>query len=252
MPSSTNGFELLLRGFRMASCLSPQGIAVIRQFSPSRCTLRHSSMIGSHRPRSPGASAARHSIRRCRKFIVDFPRLCLFDGPTFNAKVLSHEPVRRQFGNLAPHIRCIGLGPHAISTYSTVLERGRHAIEKLVHGEWVEANPKALGLRGADAAKAIGVMRSNFTNSVTAAMRSPEIAVRFEGPFGGGADLWLRMQAAHDLAKVRRSQEKITVRGLARPVESLQASARRWGRRSHDDRRANAYRGTTPGLRRCE
>jgi plasmid maintenance system antidote protein VapI len=29
------------------------------------------------------------------------------------------------------------------------------------------------------------------------------MAVRFEGTFGGGADVWLRMQAARDLAKVR-------------------------------------------------
>ena len=45
------------------------------------------------------------------------------------------------------------------------------------------------------------------------------MAVRFEKAFGGGgADMWLRMQAAHDLAKVRQSQEKITVRRLARPT----------------------------------
>ena len=49
---------------------------------------------------SPGASAARHLVRRSRKFIVDFPRLRLLDGPRFNAVVLSHEPVQRQFANL--------------------------------------------------------------------------------------------------------------------------------------------------------
>jgi plasmid maintenance system antidote protein VapI len=32
------------------------------------------------------------------------------------------------------------------------------------------------------------------------------MAVRFEGAFDGGADVWLRMQAAHDFAKVRQSQ----------------------------------------------
>ncbi len=44
------------------------------------------------------------------------------------------------------------------------------------------------------------------------------MAARFDRAFGGGADMWLRMQAAHDLAKVHRSQETITVRRLARPV----------------------------------
>jgi plasmid maintenance system antidote protein VapI len=35
------------------------------------------------------------------------------------------------------------------------------------------------------------------------------MAVCFEKTFGGAADMWLRMQAAHDLAKVRQSQQKI-------------------------------------------
>jgi hypothetical protein len=50
---------------------------------------------------SPGASAARHLVRRSRKFIGDFPRLRFLDSPRFNATILSQEPVRRQFGNLA-------------------------------------------------------------------------------------------------------------------------------------------------------
>jgi addiction module HigA family antidote len=65
----------------------------------------------------------------------------------------------------------------------------------------VEANLKALGLRGAEAAKAIGVMRQqlyNVSNGKSAV--TPEMAVCFEGAFGGGADLSLRMRAAHELA----------------------------------------------------
>jgi antitoxin HigA-1 len=46
---------------------------------------------------------------------------------------------------------------------------------------------------------------------------TPEMAVRCDKAFGGGAGVWLRIQAAHDLAKVRQSQEKITVRRLGRP-----------------------------------
>jgi hypothetical protein len=41
------------------------------------------------------------------------------------------------------------------------------------------------------------------------------MAVRCEKAFGGGADLRLRMQTAHDLAKVRQSQQRITVRRRA-------------------------------------
>jgi addiction module HigA family antidote len=71
----------------------------------------------------------------------------------------------------------------------------------------------------AEAAKAIGVTRQQLykVNNGRSAV-TPEIAVRFEKAFDGGAEMWLRMQAAHDLAKVRQSQEKITVRRLARPV----------------------------------
>jgi plasmid maintenance system antidote protein VapI len=43
-------------------------------------------------------------------------------------------------------------------------------------------------------------------------------AVRFDKAFGGGADLSLRMQAAHDLAKVQQSEEVIRVRRLAWPA----------------------------------
>jgi addiction module HigA family antidote len=71
----------------------------------------------------------------------------------------------------------------------------------------------------AEAAKAIGVTRQQLykVNNGRSAV-TPEMAVRFEKAFDGGAEMWLRMQAAHDLAKVRQSQEKITVRRLARQV----------------------------------
>lgn len=37
----------------------------------------------------------------------------------------------------------------------------------------------------------------------------PDMAVRFEQAFGSTAEFWLRTQARHDLAQVRRSCEKI-------------------------------------------
>ena len=86
-------------------------------------------------------------------------------------------------------------------------------------GELVEANLKELGFSVAEAAKAIGVTRQQLYNVINGRSAvTPEMAVRFEKAFGGGADMWLRMHAAHDLAKVRQSQEKITVRRLARPA----------------------------------
>ncbi len=38
------------------------------------------------------------------------------------------------------------------------------------------------------------------------------MAIRLEKAFGGGAETWLRMQAAYDLAQVEKHARKIKVR----------------------------------------
>jgi plasmid maintenance system antidote protein VapI len=50
---------------------------------------------------------------------------------------------------------------------------------------------------------------------------TPEMAVRFEKAFGGSADMWLRMQAAYDLAQVRQREGQIVIRRL-RPSDAPQ------------------------------
>jgi len=40
---------------------------------------------------------------------------------------------------------------------------------------------------------------------------TPAIALRFEQAFGGSADMWLRMQAAYDLAQARKNQGKMNI-----------------------------------------
>jgi len=86
-------------------------------------------------------------------------------------------------------------------------------------GELAAANLKELGLSVAEAAKAIGVTRQQLYKVINGRSAvTPEMAVRFEVAFGGSADVWLTMQAANDLAKVRQSEEEIRVRRLARPV----------------------------------
>jgi antitoxin HigA-1 len=40
---------------------------------------------------------------------------------------------------------------------------------------------------------------------------TPEMALRFEKAFGGSADMWLRMQAAYDLAQARKNQRKMNI-----------------------------------------
>jgi addiction module HigA family antidote len=40
---------------------------------------------------------------------------------------------------------------------------------------------------------------------------TPQMALRFEKAFGGSADMWLRMQAAYDLAQARKLQGEINI-----------------------------------------
>ena len=72
-----------------------------------------------------------------------------------------------------------------------------------------------LGLTITGAAKALGVTRQALNNLVNGkAGISPEMAVRISKAFGGSPDMWLRLQANHDLAKVR--QEEIDVKRYRR------------------------------------
>jgi antitoxin HigA-1 len=82
-------------------------------------------------------------------------------------------------------------------------------------GELVRANLEELGLSVADAAKGLAITRQQLHNVIAGRSAvSPEMAVRFEKGFGGSADMWLRMQAAFDLAEVRRREGEIAVERL--------------------------------------
>ncbi|KAF4516152.1 hypothetical protein B566_EDAN000390 [Ephemera danica] len=70
-----------------------------------------------------------------------------------------------------------------------------------------------LGFSVAAGAKALGVTRQAMNNLVSGkAGISAEMAIRLEKAFGGGAETWLRMQAAYDLAQVEKRAGKIKVR----------------------------------------
>jgi addiction module HigA family antidote len=85
-------------------------------------------------------------------------------------------------------------------------------------GELVQANLEELGLSVAEAANALGVTRQQLYNVINGKSGvTAEMAVRFEKAFGGSADMWLRMQAAYDLARVRRREGQIVVRRLGPP-----------------------------------
>jgi addiction module HigA family antidote len=73
-----------------------------------------------------------------------------------------------------------------------------------------------LGLTITEAARALGVTRQALNNLVNGkAAISPEMAIRLDKAFGGGADTWLRLQAAYDLAQAAKYAGKIKVRRVA-------------------------------------
>ena len=73
-----------------------------------------------------------------------------------------------------------------------------------------------LGLTITEAAKALGVSRQALNNLIHGqAGISPEMAIRLDMAFGGGADTWLRLQAAYDLAQAEKFAHQIKVKRFA-------------------------------------
>lgn len=78
----------------------------------------------------------------------------------------------------------------------------------------------ALGLTVTQASEQLGVTRVTLSRVLNgSAAVSPEMALRIEkwlGPENGGsADLWLRLQAAYDLAQARKARAPL-LRGIKR------------------------------------
>lgn len=81
-----------------------------------------------------------------------------------------------------------------------------------------------LGLSVADGAKALGVTRQAMNNLVRGrAGISAEMAIRLEKAFGGGAETWLRLQAAYDLAQAEKKSRAIKVRRVADRARTVHA-----------------------------
>ena len=73
-----------------------------------------------------------------------------------------------------------------------------------------------LGLSVTEAARQLGVSRKQLSDLVNGhAGISPEMAIRLDKAFGGGADTWLRLQAGYDLAQAMKRSGKIKVRRLS-------------------------------------
>jgi len=86
-------------------------------------------------------------------------------------------------------------------------------------GALVRDNLDDLGLSVAEAALGLGITRQQLYKAINSKSAvTPEIALRLGKAFGGTADLWLRMQINHDLARVRRNGVGIDVQRFATKV----------------------------------
>jgi addiction module HigA family antidote len=79
-------------------------------------------------------------------------------------------------------------------------------------GALAKANLDELNLSVAQAAKSIKITRQQLHNVVQGRSAvTPQMALRFEKAFGGSADMWLRMQAAYDLAQARKREGEMNI-----------------------------------------
>lgn len=61
-----------------------------------------------------------------------------------------------------------------------------------------------LGLNISEAARKLGISRHRLSKIVRSKSRiTPDMAIRIEKAFGGGAEMWYRVQSDYDLAQVR-------------------------------------------------
>ena len=70
-----------------------------------------------------------------------------------------------------------------------------------------------LGLTVTEGARVLDVARHTLSRLINVqAGISPDMAIRLEKAFGSSADVWLRMQAAYDLAQARTHENRIDVK----------------------------------------
>lgn len=73
-----------------------------------------------------------------------------------------------------------------------------------------------LGLTVSDAARHLGVSRKQLSSIINGRSGiSPEMAIRLDKAFGGGASTWYHIQAAYDLAQAVKRASDIKVERVA-------------------------------------
>ena len=73
--------------------------------------------------------------------------------------------------------------------------------------------PEPLGLTVTQGARILGVSRQTLNDLVNCRRGiSPEMALRLDLAFGGGAETWLRLQTSYDLAQVMPRADRLGVK----------------------------------------
>jgi addiction module HigA family antidote len=77
---------------------------------------------------------------------------------------------------------------------------------------------EALGLNIGKAAEVLGVTRPTLSRVINGRSSiSPEMAIRLSKAFGGTAEIWLRMQMAYDLSRIREDANHIDIKPYRKP-----------------------------------
>lgn len=85
-------------------------------------------------------------------------------------------------------------------------------------GRQIKYPLEACNLTITQAAKHLGVTRAALSRVINgSAGISPDMAIRLSKAFGGTAEIWIRMQAAYDLAQAKKNESKIEVRRVRIP-----------------------------------
>lgn len=81
-----------------------------------------------------------------------------------------------------------------------------------------------LGLNVSEAARKLGTSRKQLSDIVNCRSGiSPEMAIRLDKAFGGGAETWYRLQSAYELAQAMKRADQIKVERLTPNRDIFQA-----------------------------
>ncbi len=73
-----------------------------------------------------------------------------------------------------------------------------------------------LNISVTEAAQQLGVSRKQLSDIVNCrAGISPEMAIRLDKAFGGGAETWYRLQATYEMAQALKKADRIKVKRLS-------------------------------------